>query len=122
MEKLIRRHHISFKNAFSGLKWAVSTQPNFRVHFLLSILAVIAAIYLRLSALEWILLIFTIFWGLATEMLNTAIEAICDLITQEWRKEIKIAKDVAAAMMLTVAAGSVIVALLLFIPKLISRL
>jgi diacylglycerol kinase len=45
-----------------------------------------------------------------------------DLITTEWRKEAKIAKDVAAGMMLTVAIGDTVVAIIIFLPKLLTLL
>ena len=118
MREMIRQHHISFRNAFAGLKWALVSQPNFRVHFLLSFGAIILGVLLGLTSLEWIVLVFTIFWGLAGEMMNTSLEAMTDLITNEWKQEAKTAKDVAAGMMLTIAIGSVVVACFLFIPKL----
>ena len=55
------------------------------------------------------------------EMINTALESITDLVTQEWRQEAKIAKDVAAGMMLTVAIGAVIVAALILLPKILIK-
>lgn len=122
MREAIRKHHISFKNAFSGLRWAFTSQPNFRVHFLLSFAALLLGWWLGLTAVEWTILVFTIFWGLAGEMINTSIEALTDLITREWYEEAKIAKDVAAGMMLTIAMGSIVVAGFLFIPKLLIRL
>ena len=122
MKQIIKRHHISIQNALQGMKWGISTQPNFQVHFLLSFLAVLTGLYLGLNSTEWVLLIFTIFWGLSAEFANTAIEATCDAITTEWRKEIKIAKDVAAGMMLIVALGSIVVAWLLLGTKLLVRL
>lgn len=122
MGEIIKQHHISFKNAFAGLKWALTSQPNFRIHFALSILAIILGWYVGLAHVEWVLLAFTIFWGMAAEMVNTSLEAMTDLITQEWKKEAKVAKDVAAGMMLTIATGSVVVAFLLILPKLIAKL
>ena len=122
MGELIRQHHISFKNAFAGLKWALTTQPNFRIHFFLAGVAVAIGWYVGLTHLEWIVLVFTIFWGMAAEMMNTSLETMTDLITKEWKKEAKIAKDVAAGMMLTVATGSIVVAVLLLLPKLVAKL
>lgn len=122
MGEIIRQHHISFKNAFAGLKWTLTTQPNFRIHISLSILVIIIGWYVGLSSLEWVLLTFTIFWGLAAEMVNTSLESMTDLITRDWKKEAKVAKDVAAGMMLTIATGSVVVAFLLLLPKLIAKL
>ncbi len=121
MKKILHRHHISFKNAFSGLFWAVTTQPNFRVHIVLSLLAVYLCWFLGVSALEWTIIVFTIVLGLSAELINTALEAMTDLITSQWRKEAKIAKDVAAGMMLTVAFGALIVAAFILGPKLMIR-
>ena len=120
MEKLLSQHHISFKNAFAGLWWAISTQPNFKVHFTLSIIALFLSWYLDLSRIEVVIIVFTIVLGLSSEMVNTALESMTDLITTEWRKEAKIAKDVAAGMMLTVALGSIVVSALIFVPKLVA--
>ncbi len=118
MKELLRRHTISFKTAFSGLAWALTTQPNFRVHILLSLVAIGLGIYFGISTIEWTIIIFTIVLGLTSEMINTAIESMTDLLTNQWRKEAKIAKDVAAGMMLTVAVGAVIVGLMIFLPYL----
>lgn len=53
---------------------------------------------------------------MAAEMINTSIESVTDLVTTEWKKEAKIAKDVSAGMMLTVAIGAAAVAALIFWP------
>jgi diacylglycerol kinase (ATP) len=121
MKKILLQHHISFKNAFSGLRWAVTTQPNFRVHIVLSLIALFLCKELGVSPIEGAIIVFTIVLGLASEMINTALESMTDLITTEWRKEAKIAKDVAAGMMLTVAFGAVLVAILILGPKLLVR-
>jgi len=122
MRKILKQHHISFQNAFAGLWWAVSTQPNFRVHLVLSLIAVGLSWFLAISPVEWAIIAFTIVLGLGAEMINTALEAMTDLITTEWRKEAKTAKDVAAGMMLTVAIGALVVGLLILAPKLWVRL
>lgn len=120
MKKILMQHHISFKNAFSGLWWAITTQPNFRVHIALSVIALFLCTYLKVSPVEGAIIAFTIVLGLSAEMINTALESMTDLITTEWRKEAKIAKDVAAGMMLTVAFGAVLVAVLILGPKLVA--
>lgn len=113
----LRQHHISLKNAWAGIVWAFSTQPNFRVHIVLAILALAMGMFLRIPNLEMTILVLTIVFGLGVEMVNTAIESMTDLITGEWKKEAKIAKDVAAGMMLLTAFGAVLVASLIFLPK-----
>ena len=120
MKELIRKHHISFKNALAGLKWALYTHPNFRVHLLAAIKVMILGQIVSLSRNEWILLIFTIICVLAAEMINTSLEAMTDLITQEWHQDAKIAKDVAAGMMLLVAIGSIFIRGCILIPKLLT--
>jgi diacylglycerol kinase len=64
------------------------------------------------------ILVFAIIFGLGIEMVNTSIEAMTDLITTEWRKQAKVAKDVSAGMMLLAAFGTVLIASLIFLPKL----
>lgn len=115
--ELLRKHHISFKNAFQGLFWAFNTQPNFKVHFWLSILAIVLGLILRISYLEMTVIILAIVFGLGVEMVNTSIESMTDLITTEWKHEAKVAKDVAAGMMLLTAIGTIGVALFIFTPK-----
>ena len=118
MNKLLRQHGVSFRNAFAGLWWALTTQPNFKVHIFLSVVALSLGWFFHISEIEFTIIIFTIVLGLSAEMINTAIESMTDLITKEWRSEAKIAKDVSAGMMLVVAIGAVFVAGIIFIPKL----
>jgi diacylglycerol kinase len=114
MKEIIRKHTISFKNAFAGLGWAIRTQPNFRVHLTLAGVALFFSWYFRITRTEWAIIVFTIMLGLTAELTNTALESMTDLITKEWREEAKVAKDVSAGMMLTTAIGAVIVALVIF--------
>lgn len=119
MMGVLRRHHISFKNAFAGLLWAIRSQPNFRVHLTFSALAIGFGLYLRIRSVEMVIILFTIVLGISGELINTALEAMTDLITREWREEAKIAKDVSAGMMLFIAFGAVCVAGFIFIPYLL---
>ena len=122
MIERLKRHHISFKNAFSGLSYAFRTQPNFVIHFTLSALAIIAGIILRISELKMVGLIIMIAIGLAAEMINTAIESITDLVANGWQKEAKIAKDVSAGMVLLTAIGAVLVAGIILLPPFLDRI
>ncbi|KXK12288.1 MAG: Undecaprenol kinase [Microgenomates bacterium OLB23] len=102
------KHTISIKHAYDGLLWSIRTQPNYRVHLLLSSVAIILGFTLAISYIEWIVILMLITMGLVIETLNTGLEATTDAITREWREEIKIAKDVSAAAMLTFAIGATI--------------
>lgn len=119
MRHIIQRHKISFKNAISGLIWAYKTQPNYITHLVLSAVAIWCGIYFEVSSYEWIAIIILITLGLVIETLNTAIEVTTDAIDKNFREDIKTAKDVAAAAMLTYALGAFFVALIIFIPKIL---
>ncbi len=114
-----RTHKDSFKDAFAGLSWAFKTQPNFRIHLLLATIAIVLSWYLQITLVEFAVIIFTIVLGLTAEMINTSIESMTDLITTEYRESAKIAKDVAAGMMLTTAIGALCVAIVIFIPHIL---
>ncbi len=113
-------HKISFENAFEGLRFALRTQPNFRLMVIIGIFVLLASFYLQLSRIEITIIIAAIFIVMLTEMINTAVESITNLVTQEWRQDAKIAKDVASGMVLVAVIGSIIVGLLIFSPKLLS--
>jgi len=85
-------------------------------------MVILLGIYLSINANEWLILIFTINIVIIAEMVNTSIEAMVDLITLERRADAKIAKDVASAMVLVSAIFSIIVALIIFLPKIFNIL
>ena len=114
-----RPHSISFRHAWDGLAHATSTQPNFTIHLFLSTLAIFAGFILKISGLEWIIISLTIAIGLVIELVNTAIESTVDLITRRYHRLAKIAKDTAAAAMLVYALGAIVVAAIIFIPRLL---
>lgn len=116
---MIRKHTISFKHAFEGLVAALTSQPNYRIHFSLSLISILGGIYFRISYFEFLILGTLITVGLVVETVNTAIEETCDAIDEAIRPDIKIAKDTAAAAMLIFAIGSSIVAGCIFIPRII---
>lgn len=110
----------SFKYAFTGLKDALKKEPNFRIHLIIATLTVSAAIFLRFNPLEWIALIITIAFVLVSELFNTILENIVDIVSPEVKVEARVAKDVSAAVVLISAVTAVIVGILLFLPKIIS--
>lgn len=117
---MIKRHHLSFKNAFNGIKWALKTQPNYKVHLFFSLLALLMSWFFNISQIEFIIIFLLIIIGFVIETINTGIEATTDAITKQMRDEIRIAKDVSAAAMLIFAIGAVLIAGYIFIPKIIN--
>lgn len=117
MKHIIKRHTISFKHAFEGLSWSLKTQPNYQIHFVLSIAAILGGIILKISHIEFVIVLTLITLGLVIETINTSIEQTTDAIDRKIREDIKIAKDASAAAMLIFAAGSTIIAGIVFVPK-----
>lgn len=119
MKQLIHRHTISFYHAFSGLFWAISTQPNYIVHIFLSLLSLGAAWYFHIAPYEFLTILVLITMGFMMETVNTALEQALDCVSLERRADIKIAKDVAAGAMLIFAIGAGLIASYIFIPYII---
>jgi undecaprenol kinase len=119
-DRILRNHfhHISFLHAWEGIRIAVLTQPNFRVLISLSLLALFLGYRLQITPQEWALILFVIATGLAIELLNTSIEYTVDLMTDEYHLLAKFAKDTAAGAMLVYAVFSVVIAAVIFLPKL----
>ena len=116
---MIKKHTISFKNAFRGLFWVIKTQPNYQIHFILSLIAVIGAICFKITYTEFLIILILIVAGLTVETINSGIEATTDAIDKKWRHDIGLAKDVSAAAMLIIAIGSLIISGIIFIPRII---
>ncbi len=108
----------SFRYAFSGWWYVVSTQRNAWIHALASVLVFALGLWLHLSRLEWALVVFAIALVWTAEFLNTALEAVVDLASPEQHHLAKIGKDVGAAAVLIAAAAAVLIALLVFGPRL----
>ncbi len=110
----------SFRFAFSGLKQFFQTQHNAIIHAVATLVVIIAGFLVKLSSTEWTLIAIAITMVWAAELFNTAIEALCDMVMPEKHPQIKFIKDVAAAAVLMTAIGSVVIGLIIFIPKIVS--
>lgn len=106
----------SFKYAFEGINYALNNDQNLVIHFIAALLVIICSVLLRVTPFEMGVLGLTILLVIASEMINSAIEKMVDLITKEHRQEAKIAKDVSSGMVLLISIGSVVIGLLIFIP------
>lgn len=106
-----------FGYAFSGIAYAFKTQLNFRFHIAALLTTAIAGWYFALSVNEWLWIVAASAIVLITELLNTAIEVLVDLVSPNFNPKAKIIKDVAAASVLISAIGAAIIGLVIFIPK-----
>ncbi|MCM3387970.1 diacylglycerol kinase family protein [Ureibacillus chungkukjangi] len=106
----------SFGYAFYGI-WTALREQNMRIHFISALIVIIAALLTGLTIGEWLIIIMAITLVIGTEMINTAIETLVDLASPDIHPLAKQAKDVAAGAVLVFAIASVIIGLLIFLPK-----
>ncbi|MEO6731435.1 MAG: diacylglycerol kinase family protein [Ferruginibacter sp.] len=112
----------SFYYAWSGIRYCFTTQLNFRIHLLIMLLVIIAGFLFNISATEWLFIVLCCMLVLMLEMINTALEYLCDVITTEFNPVIKVVKDVTAGAVLVSAVGSIVTGTVIFLPKIISFL
>jgi len=106
----------SFGYAFEGLWHALKYNKNLRIHFVAAFIVIGLSIFFHTTPFEKGILGIMILLVISSEMINTSLEEMVNLITNEHKKEAKIAKDVAAGMVLVTVVGSVIVGVLIFVP------
>ena len=110
----------SFLFAGQGMWHAVRHQRNMRVHLAAAVAAVVAGLVLKISAVGWACVLLAIGLVLTAEMLNTVVEALVDLYTDEYHPLAKIAKDTAAGAVLISSLAALAVGLAVFLPRLIT--
>jgi diacylglycerol kinase (ATP) len=104
--------------AIEGIIYAVRTQRHMRYHLYAALAALVLSLLLNISRIEFILLCTAIILVLVTEMLNTAIEVTVDMISVEFHPRAKIAKDIAAGVVLIASIGALTLAYLILYPAL----
>lgn len=102
----------SFGYAIEGFRTAVATERNIKVQLFVGVLAIVAGVVLRIDALSWVLVLLCIGLVLFAELVNTSIEAIVDLATQDLHPLAKRAKDIAAASVFTLSITAAVVGII----------
>ncbi|MDF2854394.1 MAG: diacylglycerol kinase [Neobacillus sp.] len=110
----------SFSFAVNGIKTAILSERNMRIHMIISILVIGCSFFFSISYVEWIIVILTIGGMIALELVNTAIERVVDLITKEYHPLAEQAKDIAAGAVFVYAITAVIIGIIIFLPKIIN--
>jgi diacylglycerol kinase (ATP) len=105
----------SFRYATEGLMHCFRTQRHMQIHFVLMILVLLSALMVGMDKRDVILLLVCIVLVISAEMVNTAIETVVDMVTQQYHPLAKLAKDVAAGAVMVCSLNAVIVGLLLFL-------
>ncbi len=106
----------SFKHAWDGFVFVLVTQKNAWIHLFFTIVVIIAGLVLKINLVSWLAITISIGLVWSMEIVNTAIEALVDLVSPQFHPTARIAKDAGAAAVLVTAFISVIVGLIVFLP------
>jgi diacylglycerol kinase (ATP) len=118
----MRRLVTSFRYAWAGLVYLLRTQPNARIHLVITAAVIGVGAWLELPARDWAVIALAMGLVFVAEALNTALEAAVDLVSPAPHPLARVAKDVGAAAVTLAALGAVVVGVLLLGPPLWARL
>lgn len=107
----------SFKYAFEGIFSSFKSERNMKIHFTFMLLVVVLGFLFKISKAEWLICVGCFASVIGSEMFNTAIETVVDMVCSSENKKAKLAKDVSAGGVLVFAIASVIRGLIIFLPK-----
>lgn len=112
-----RGRWFSLRAALAGVRYTLQTQPNAWIELVACLVIVAAGWWFQIAPLEWALLTFVALTILALEAVNTAIEAVVDLVSPHYHPLAKVAKDAAAGALVFGVLGSICVAAFIFLPR-----
>ncbi len=107
----------AFYYAFDGILHFFKNDRNGRVHLAISAWVAIGGFYFGLTMNEWLAVLFCVSIVIALEMLNHALEKLCDMVHPVYHPGIKVVKDVAAGAVLWASIISAIIGAIIFVPK-----
>lgn len=82
-----------------------------------ALLSILFGLFFQISYFEWLVVLLTIMIVFMAEMINSSLEAVCDLVTEEWNQNAKNAKDIAAGTVLSACFFALLIGLVIFLPK-----
>lgn len=118
----IKRLFNSFKYSFQGLFYAYKFEQSLFIHAIFVILVVFFGIIFEIDKIEWLFCILFMGLVMATELINTSLEAVVDLVSPNIHPLAKIAKDTASAAVFIFSMTAAIAGLIIFVPKIIEFL
>jgi diacylglycerol kinase len=110
----------SFGYAFKGLGYALQTEHNLWIHSLLALAAIAFGLWLEITPTEWLFVISAIGFVIVSELFNSSIEILVDLISPEQNPKAGLIKDISAGAVLLSAITAALIGLIIFGPKIFS--
>lgn len=108
------------KNALEGIIYTFNTEINLRIHLLMTTIVLLGCYILEASFFEVLICLVLIGLVITTELINTAIEVVVDMVEPRYNPLAKIAKDTAAGAVLVIASTSAIIGVMIFLPKVLA--
>ena len=110
------------KYSFQGYAHFYKYERSAILHLIVAVIIILGSLTLNMTAVEWLFMIFILLTMLAIELLNTSIEAICDLVSPSYNKLVKVAKDTASAATCSISFALIIAILIIYVPKIVALL
>lgn len=117
-----RKFSSSIKNCLEGINFVITNESNFKKEIVIGIIALLLSYILKISIIEFTIILIMIALVLTSEIINTSIEKVVDLYTRDYNNLAKIAKDVSAGSVLVMSIFSLLVGIIIFLPKIINVL
>lgn len=115
----LKRFIASIKNSLNGLVYAYLNEQSLMLHAFLTIFVLISGFYFHISKMQWAILVVVMAIIIIAELLNTAIEAVVDMVTDKYHELAKVAKDCASAAAFIASILALGLYLYVFLPKFI---
>ena len=109
----------SFKYAAEGVLLFFRYERNGRVQLLAAVLTITLGLWLHITPAEWIAVLLCISAVFSLEMINTALEKLCNLIQPAYHPAVKVIKDISAGAVLLSAVASLIIGIIIFVPRIV---
>jgi diacylglycerol kinase len=117
----VKRQVASYKYAARGIHYTLKTQVNIWIQLTVTVIVLALAYWLNFNPEQYLILVLTIGFVVVSELFNTALEALTDLLSPERQTQAGVVKDVAAGAVLVAAASAAIVGVVLFLPPLLLK-
>jgi len=116
MTEEIRKIKKSFTHAFSGLKYAIASERNFQIELVIGFFVLALIFIFKVKNWEAIILVLMIMWVLITELTNTVVERVADILKPRIHPYARLVKDIMAAVVLISSIVAIIVGVIIFYP------
>ena len=110
----------ALKNSINGLIYAIKEQKNLKIQLFIALIVMILSIVLKINKIEILFVCISICFVVFAEIVNTSIEKVVDLVTEEYNEKAKLAKDIAAGAVIISSLNAVIIGMIIFGDKIIN--